>query len=391
MLVDAVQGSGEEQRLLKDEAARAEVRAKRRKHDISKVNIRMAVDMIDAIEPPLTEESREALLCAIEDKGCSLSAISWLDLDGLKELGIRPLLERAHILAASKDLMAPAPKTPNGGPVIVEVKIGFVALSQIDTVSQTAWARFFVDLYWTDPRLAGATSVPDGTWFPKGVYIPNSAGELCIDAYEKPVLMDSSTGRLLWAQEIQGQLVNRMDLKSFPFDHDAIEVFVHQAEHSSREEYVLRPFGGGWNGYRTRSDEETLSLESTSVNFFFDVFKDLDEWLMHGFTTGAFETVGGNGIEYSWYKVHLHVTRRWGFYVWKIILPLFITTIFCLSAFLFDIDNLDSRNGTSVTMFLGEASPPQPPTSFPCPLPRPASSWLPLAIAPSVPGYPSCL
>jgi len=226
----------------------------------------------------------------------------------------------------------------------------------VDTVAQTAWARFFVDLYWHDPRLVGATSVPDGTWYPKGVYIVNSAGDLVIDAYEKPVLVESATGKILWAQEIQGTLVNRMDLRLFPFDVDDIEVFVHQSEHSLRSEYVLRPFGGGWNGYRTRSDEETLQMESTSVNFFFDVFKELDEWLVHGFTTEAYETVGGNGIEYSWYKVHLHVSRRWAFYAWKIILPLFICTIFCMSAFFFEVNELEARNNTSVTMFLATAA-----------------------------------
>lgn len=38
-------------------------------------------------------------------------------------------------------------------PVLVEVKIGFVGLGQIDTVNQTVWSRFFCDMYWNDPRL----------------------------------------------------------------------------------------------------------------------------------------------------------------------------------------------------------------------------------------------
>mmetsp|Transcript_42702 Transcript_42702/g.109304 ORF Transcript_42702/g.109304 Transcript_42702/m.109304 type:complete len:492 (-) Transcript_42702:1095-2570(-) len=318
----------------------------------------MAIDTLDAMQPPLCAASREALLRAIEDEHVSLKHITYLDLEGLKELGIEPLMERAQILAAAAEhsVMAPAPTAPGGGPLVVEVKVGFVALGQVDTVAQTAWARFFVDLYWHDPRLVGATSVPDGTWFPNGVYIINSAGDLTIDAYDKPVLVDSATGKVLWAQEIQGTLVNRMDLRAFPFDVDDIEVWVHQSEHSNREEYVLRPLGGGWNGYRSRSDEETAKLESTSVQFFFDVFKELDEWLVHGFSTEAFENVGGNGMEYSWYKVHVHVTRRWAFYVWKIILPLFICTIFCMSSFLFEVSELEARNSTSVTMFLATAA-----------------------------------
>ena len=52
-------------------------------------------------------------------------------------------------------------------------KIGFTSLSAIDTVNQTVHVRFFLDLYWNDPRVVGATYVPDGIWRPADCYIIN--------------------------------------------------------------------------------------------------------------------------------------------------------------------------------------------------------------------------
>jgi hypothetical protein len=123
---------------------------------------------------------------------------------------------------------------------VVEVKFGFIELSAIDTINQSFRCRFFLDLTWEDPRLIGASSVPDGTWFPKGVYIINAHGALDIAAYSKPILVDSATGRVLWAQDIQGAITNQMSLAAFPFDTDVLEVYVHQAEEASRDDVPAR-------------------------------------------------------------------------------------------------------------------------------------------------------
>ena len=46
----------------------------------------------------------------------------------------------------------------------------------------------------------------------------------------------------LWLQEFCGLLKNPMSLRAFPFDTDFIEVFIHQAEASTRDDYIFRPF-----------------------------------------------------------------------------------------------------------------------------------------------------
>ena len=45
-----------------------------------------------------------------------------------------------------------------------------------------------------------------------------------------------------WPQEFCGLLKNPMSLRAFPFDTDFIEVFVHQSEASTRDDYIFRPF-----------------------------------------------------------------------------------------------------------------------------------------------------
>lgn len=318
----------------------------------------LAKEFLEALEPPISQSSRDKLLHALQTTGQGLATLARLDADALKELGISSPLERASLLAAAADgtVMAPAPTASPAGPVVVEVKMGFTQISAIDTVNQSFSCRFFLDLIWEDPRLIGATSVPDGTWYPKGVYVLNALGELTIAAYAKPILLDSTTGRVLWAQDVQGVMLNTMNLQEFPFDSGTLEIYVHQAETANRHEYVLRPAGGGYNGYRKVNDEDASEREARSVQTFFDVGRDVDEWHIGGFSIEAYEMVGGNSIEYSTLHVYLHVARRWQYYGYKIVLPLCISTAFCLTAFLYDADDLANRNGTSVTMFLATSA-----------------------------------
>jgi hypothetical protein len=98
--------------------------------------------------------------------------------------------------------LAPAPLGPNGEPVVVRPKIGFTNLNNIDTVGQTVFVRFFLDLYWEDPRLIGATYVPENTWRPADCYIINQVEDMATIAHaDAPILVDAARGRLMWPIE----------------------------------------------------------------------------------------------------------------------------------------------------------------------------------------------
>ena len=43
-------------------------------------------------------------------------------------------------------------------------------------------------------------------------------------------------------QEFCGLMKNPMSLRAFPFDTDFIEIFIHQSEASTRDDYIFRPF-----------------------------------------------------------------------------------------------------------------------------------------------------
>lgn len=259
---------------------------------------------------------------------------------------------------------APPPLGANGAPVVVRPKIGFTNLNNIDTVIQTVFVRFFLDLYWNDPRMVGATYVPENIWRPAGCYVINQVEDMSVvDHEEQPILVDSKTGLFLWPIEFCGAVVNEMNLRDFPFDRDSIEVHVHQAESSSRDEFILRPF-------------DDPSEEQQAVRFFFNAFDAVTEFEIQGFSRECWEQTGGNLKEYSHCLLQVHVVRRSIYYLWKLAFPTIVTTLFCFSSFfvpvtiedgdvvdpgsLFntkvDVDAFAERNNLAATMFLAQAA-----------------------------------
>ena len=331
----------------------------------------MAYEFLAALEPPLSEGTLAVLQAKLIEENISLSMLSTIGMEGMDDVfgaGKVPLLERSRIVAAigSEPLnaLAPPPLGPNGEPVVVRPKIGFTNLNNIDTVGQTVFVRFFLDLYWIDPRMVGATYVPENLWRPADCYIINQVEDMSVVPHtEQPILMDKAKGLLLWPIEFCGAVVNPMDLHAFPFDRDSIGIHVHQAESSSRDEFILRPH---------TDDEE----ESQSVRFFFDLWHQVTEFEITGFSKECWEGTGGNLVEYSQCLLQLYTIRRSRYYIFKVAVPVLLCTIFCFSAFLFpcdvdangagasghlfgvnvDMGALSERNNLAATMFLAVAA-----------------------------------
>ena len=326
----------------------------------------MAVDFLVALKPPLKDETIEVLRRKLPEHNLSLSTLSALKT---KELGTllgmeQSIAELARIKASipsePAERYAPPPLGPNGEPVIVRPKIGFTALSQVDTVNQTVHMRFYLDIYWNDQRVVGLNYVPDGIWRPADCYIINQHGEMDrIRHSDNPILIDGDTGLLLWPVEMVGEVQNPMALHKFPFDSDDMVLHVHQNEASSRDDYIFRPY--------------PESEEQASVRFFFGVFDDLTEFDVVGFSKECYEDMGGNQIEYSNLKLSLHVVRRWQYYFWKVALPMLFCTLFCFAALFLPIDAdsepsdgifsnkvdmeaLTERTNVAATMFLASSA-----------------------------------
>ena len=308
----------------------------------------VALAILYAMDPPLSSSTMDSLETAIMRENVDLKVMAVLGHEGLRDVcQVDSFVERSRILALLQDsssLMGPPPLGPNGEPVLVYQKIGLVSMQSIDTVEQTAWMRFFLDLYWVDPAFIGKTQVPKGTWHPAGSFVSNQHGQMeQLMPAEKPILFDSKIGMLMWPVEIYGCVKNPLNLRTFPFDVDALELRITQAETCTRDEFVFRPW-------------PTREQESQSVRFFFDVWAETSEWNFLGFTRCMYETLGGNSVEYSSLEVHFVIVRRWGYYIWKIVFPIFLCSLFSFSALLFEVDDLEARNNTSVTMFLASSA-----------------------------------
>jgi len=333
----------------------------------------MAFAFFQALQPPLPKKTLQALRSVTLDQDVSLSMLSSMGLDHLtailqKQSSDITLIESARIISAigpePLKCLSPPPLGPNGEPVVVRPKIGFTNLNNIDTVGQTVFVRFFLDLYWEDPRMVGATIVPENIWRPAECYIINQVEDMNVLVHEEqPILVDASKGLLLWPIEFCGAVVNPMDLREFPFDRDSIDVHVHQAESSSRDEYILRPF-------------EKAEEEEQSVRFFFDVFSQVTEFEVQGFSKECWEQMGGNLKEYSHCLLQLYTLRRSRYYIYKVAVPVLLCTVFCFSAFFFPVDGdgsgadasghmfnavvdvggLSERNNLAATMFLAAAA-----------------------------------
>ena len=99
--------------------------------------------------------------------------------------------------------------------------------------------RFYLDLYWIDPRMIGQKRVPEGIWRPADCYVINQHGEMSRILHDdRPTLIDSETGMLLWPVELVGEIQNPMRLQKFPFDADAIELHIHQVARSGERRVV---------------------------------------------------------------------------------------------------------------------------------------------------------
>lgn len=279
----------------------------------------MTMDFLrTSVHPPLSAATLKAMEEAVTKNSIPLPVLGDLGADGIAAAcKVADTLECARV-ARAISVSPMAPPSSSGGPVKIYVKMGFQDISCIDTVTQSLNARFFLDLYYYDPRLVGAAFVPESTWRPLGIYLHNQVGDLtCHYPQPKPSFVNvdadgrSKDGKLMWPSLYHGTLRNPMDLRDFPFDRDHIQFHVHQAETASSHECAPEP-----------------ATASRSLR-----------WLA--------------------LARHDAGSLRWRALRWscgKVVLPLFICTVFCFVVFALGTQDLSGRIGLSLTLFLATSA-----------------------------------
>jgi len=135
------------------------------------------------------------------------------------------------------------------------------------------------------------------------------------------------------ASLIEVTVDNPMNLRAFPFDEDEIKITFYQVDGDSSDDYCYVAHEPADGCVQTFFPHDTVT-----------------EFDITGFSTESFTYT--TGFKGTVFQVHFHLRRRSIYYIWKVVFPLFLSTVFSFTSFLYHKDEIADRNNTALTMFL---------------------------------------
>jgi hypothetical protein len=231
------------------------------------------------------------------------------------------------------------PPNPNG-PTLVGVGFFVSDIRGIDPVRDEFQFRGYVRVLWCDPRQAFDPEIEGqdelvfsgaqvenkfkGMWFPSG-YPVNKVGEL---SFSERVLRIRHDGTIEQSTNVSLPLATHYDLRRFPIDRQTLELQV--------ESYL-------WNRDQLQFiHDETISGFSNGIA--------IPEW--------DIETVNGDVSEiavlrsdtpFARYTLEIEISRKPGFYIWKVFLPLIVIVSLSWSVFWMTDERFSGRSRISAT------------------------------------------
>ena len=235
-------------------------------------------------------------------------------------------------------LLLPPPAAD--GRVKVSVALHVLNLSSIDEVTERFQLTGYLMAQWTDSRLtyqqAGPrdgyrTLAPDSVWRPKLVIInvvePRQTHETSMRV--------TADGTVYYVERFDALVTSTFHLKPFPFDRQKLEVLVHPF--TDQQQYI---------------DFVPSSLPVWTAAEF-SSYSSLESWQFRSLTyelNRAPSEYGKQAIAEA--KFEIAVERRYGFYLWKVFLPLLLMVIVSWSVFWFDPPEVSSQVTIAVTTIL---------------------------------------
>ncbi len=239
----------------------------------------------------------------------------------------------------SAEMSVTEPPNPNG-PTIVGV--GFIVndIRGIDPVRDEFQFRGHVQLLWCDPRLAFDPQIEgrkerilkgdqvdrqaQQMWFASG-YPVNKVGAL---DFSERVLRIHYDGTIEQSINVSVPLSTHYDLRRFPLDQQTLELQV--------ESYL-------WDRDRLRFvHDETISGFGDGIS--------LPEWDIVGVNGHVDEVaVSRSDTPFSRYTLEIEISRKPGFYVWKVFLPLIVIVALSWSVFWMTDERFAGRSRISST------------------------------------------
>ncbi|MGH7913702.1 MAG: hypothetical protein ACREPW_03495, partial [Candidatus Binataceae bacterium] len=247
----------------------------------------------------------------------------------------------ASAMAAPSPLAAfPAGLDPNsmllpppieGGPIKVTIALHVLNLSSIDEVSERFRLTGYLLAQWRDPRLtypaAGPndkfkTLSPDSVWRPRLVIINVVEPR---HTYETSLRV-APDGLMSYAERFDALVTSTFHLKSFPFDTQKLEIIIHPFTNQQQFVIFVPSQLPVWTAteFNTYSSLESWNFKSLT----FHIRSAAGQFRDHMISEARFE---------------IAVERGYGFYLWKVFLPLLLMVIVSWSVFWFDPPEVSSQ------------------------------------------------
>lgn len=215
----------------------------------------------------------------------------------------------------------------DAGPTKVEVEISLLDVDDVDGASQSFEANVYYELRWNDPQLAhedtrGRSRPLSDIWHPR-LQLFNQ--QRVWKSFPEMVEIAPS-GDVIYRQRVWGSFSQPLVLRDFPFDRQVFEIRLGAVRFTSEQvELVVDP--------ESRISER-FSLPDWSVV----------SWKVE---SKAIQIVSG-GKEYAGVTLSFEATRRGGYFIGKVIIPLVM--IVAMSWVVFWIDPRESGTQISVAI-----------------------------------------
>ena len=220
---------------------------------------------------------------------------------------------------------------PADRPTVVEVGLSIVDVTAIEDTSQTITADFAVSLSWTDPRLIGFEGCRfdlNEVWAPELGF--TNSGRLFTRFAKTVEVLDG--GRVRYYNRYQGPLVFVYDAHRFPFDSHDIVISLLSDLYSQ--------------------DEVTLTVNKTITG------RNLAEFSISDWTISSIQPsvvtkyLQISDSDHSEFEIIISAKRRAGYYIWKVMVPLFIVVLMSWTVFWIDPVKIEAQLAVAATAML---------------------------------------
>ena len=213
------------------------------------------------------------------------------------------------------------------GPTKVKVEIFLLDIDDVDGASQSFNASVYYELRWNDSRLvndeSGRTLPLYENWHPR-IQLVNQ--QKVVKHFPEMVEIEPN-GEVIYRQRVYGSFSQPLELREFPFDRQVFQIQLAAASYNSEE----------------------VQLVVDSNSRVSDIFS-LPDWNIINWNaeSSSIQSLHGDGAIKDMIEFTVEATRRSGYYITKVIIPLFL--ILAMSWIVFWIDPRETGPQISVSV-----------------------------------------